>query len=64
MPTVSVFLPPELVDAVRARAHQTDRSVSAEVRLALREHLNVESPAGTQGSRHDQGAGNALRDEG
>jgi plasmid stability protein len=56
---ISLYVEPATAAALRARAAMTERSVSAEIRLALRRHLNEEDPAGTQGPHHDSGAGNA-----
>ncbi|MTD43432.1 hypothetical protein GKE82_03715 [Conexibacter sp. W3-3-2] len=43
-------------------AAQHERTLSAEIRYALRRHLNDEDPASTQGLRHDTGAGTAHTD--
>lgn len=61
---LSAHVDPDLAQALRTRAAQSDRSVSAEIRVALRAHLNDETPAGTQGFRHNPGAGTARSDAG
>jgi hypothetical protein len=43
---VSTYVPPEVAAAIRARARAADRSVSAELRRAIRDlYANDEGPA-------------------
>lgn len=53
MPSPSVLvatkLPADLAAALKQRATQTDRSVSAEIRTALRAHLSLNSEAAPAG---------------
>jgi hypothetical protein len=55
----------EETDAARVRdiAAANDRSVSAEIRRAVRAYLNDEGSAGKRTPSHDSGAGIARRDE-
>jgi predicted transcriptional regulator len=41
---VGAFVPPELVAALDRSAREADRTRSAEIRIALREHLERERP--------------------
>ena len=64
---ISASIPVELAEQFRARAEAEERSISAQLRWALREHLNLnngEAPATTPGPRkvaaergHDENSG-------
>lgn len=51
---IAAKVPPDLASAVRLRAEQSDRTLSAEIRRALRAHLATpemsEAPATNEGS--------------
>jgi len=49
---VSVYMKPVDAALLRARAESQDRSVSAEVRRALRPYLDDTRPAGEPGAGH------------
>lgn len=55
--TLAVVLPPEMAEAVRARAAAGDRSVSAELRRLLRGRLSDRDPEGI-------GVADEMRDHG
>jgi predicted transcriptional regulator len=44
MSELRVLLPADLHDALQRVAALNDRSVSAQVRVAIREHLEIEQP--------------------
>lgn len=43
--TIGVQVPADLAEKLREKAQASDRSLSAEVRRAIRAHLNVEQEA-------------------
>ena len=64
MPTqgvpVMTYLEPRDAETLRALARSSDRSVAAEIRRAICEHIESntsESPAGRPGSRDNSGVG-------
>ena len=59
---VQAWVPCDLADALRSRAVAAERSVSAEVRLALREHLNDEAPVAEPVLRETSTAGQGRHD--